>query len=407
MKKIVTFVLFSVINFSIFSQNSESKILQFKYHQNDNYQFNSVVEEEVKMNGRLLNHATIVNRSTISVSKVDENGRGYEKANFMTSEIFNGYPTWSENFESEYWRSRDGKFEIADSYIMPVVRDVPIFSEKPVKIGDTWTADGYEAEDMRKLFGIPNPVKVPFTASYTYLRDEERISSDSKHEKRNLQVIQVNYSINYENPQAANSYTETLDSIMGFSNKTIWWDNEKGQIDHFDENFRIIITSLRGNVLMFTGTSKSEVTEFKRTASEAVVQQVQSKVDQLGIKDVSVKKSENGLTLSLEKIQFEPNSSNLLESEQAKLDKIAEILSGFPNDLLIEGHTARSGSEESCQILSEERANSVADYLVGKGTRKKNQIFTTGKGSRIPIMSNDTPEGMARNRRVEITILDK
>ena len=91
-----------------------------------------------------------------------------------------------------------------------------------------------------------------------------------------------------------------------------------------------------------------------------------------------------------------------------KIKKIADILAAYPeNDLLISGHTARAGTEESCQKLSSERAVSVADFLIILGVRDKNRIFTQGHGSKVPVASNKTEEGKAKNRRVEITLLDK
>ena len=86
---------------------------------------------------------------------------------------------------------------------------------------------------------------------------------------------------------------------------------------------------------------------------------------------------------------------------------ISEILKEYQNDILVAGHTARAGSEASCQQLSEERADSVAEYLIGLGVRDKYHILTIGHGSKIPVASNSTAKGMAKNRRVEITILDK
>ncbi|MBR1722028.1 MAG: OmpA family protein [Treponema sp.] len=89
------------------------------------------------------------------------------------------------------------------------------------------------------------------------------------------------------------------------------------------------------------------------------------------------------------------------------MDKIIKIIENYTNDLLISGHTAQAGTEESCQILSEERAESVAQYLIKKGDRDNYHIFTKGFGSKVPIAPNTTDQGMAKNRRVEITILDK
>ena len=394
----------------------ESVLLRFKYKKDDNYRILSTVREDVKVNGRLNHRAEIVSRVTITVTDVDENGVGTMDGTFMTSEKSTGvYGNerlgWGETFQSQYKRDGRGTFDIADSYFMPTIRDMPIFPEHPVKVGDTWTASGYEAEDLRRepLF-IEKPFKVPFVAEYEYLRDEEGISSDAKHEKKTFQVISVKYNIFYEAPLPDDAWLlgDVPASTMGYSHRTIWWDNEKGQIDHADEQFRIVIESARGNRFDFSGTTHEEITEFTRTATEENLKDVQEKITQMGLRDVSVTKSENGLTISLENIQFKPDSAELTESEMAKIRKIAAILQAYPdNDLLVSGHTALAGTENARQQLSEARAESVADFLVGLGVREKNRVFTRGFGARVPIASNQTEEGKAKNRRVEITILDK
>ena len=64
-------------------------------------------------------------------------------------------------------------------------------------------------------------------------------------------------------------------------------------------------------------------------------------------------------------------------------------------------------TEKARQALSEERADAVAGYLIQLGVRDKYHVFTQGFGGRVPVASNKTEEGKAKNRRVEITILDK
>ncbi|MBP5575809.1 MAG: OmpA family protein, partial [Treponema sp.] len=96
----------------------------------------------------------------------------------------------------------------------------------------------------------------------------------------------------------------------------------------------------------------------------------------------------------------------LMDSEKAKLKKIGELLKKYSNDLLITGHCAERGTASARQKLSEERAEAVASYLIGLGVRDEYHIFTQGKGSKEPVASNKTEEGRAKNRRVEITIMD-
>lgn len=411
MRKIL-FPLICFVQFCAFAENG--KILEFKYKEGDNYSLVSTVVEDVRVNGRLNHRAEIVSRVTERVGEVDEFGRGRISATFMTTENSTSSNAkestfkWGEDFESEFWRSKTGKFEIDDAYFMPVIRDMPIFPEKELFPGEEWTAEGYEAEDLRRDLNVQKPFKVPFVAKYKYERDEDGVSSDSSKKKKTFQVISAKYNLFYETPAQENPASDYPVTTMGYSYRTIWWDNEKGQIDHYEENFRIIMETYLGNNYQFSGKTKVECTEYKTSATDENLQIVEEKIQDLGLTDVSVSKTEQGLSISMENIQFLADSAVLQESEKNKILKIAQILSSYPdNDLLVVGHTARVGSEESCQILSEERADSVGDFLIDTGVRRKNHVFTKGFGSKIPVATNKTEDGRAKNRRVEIIILDK
>ena len=89
-----------------------------------------------------------------------------------------------------------------------------------------------------------------------------------------------------------------------------------------------------------------------------------------------------------------------------RLMKIAEILRNVPKSMfLVEGHTASTGNVSGEQRLSEERAKSIAMSLANTGI-SADRFICKGSGSKKPIASNSTKEGMALNRRVEITILE-
>ena len=183
-------------------------------------------------------------------------------------------------------------------------------------------------------------------------------------------------------------------------------DNNRGLLDHYDEEFLIKIGDVYGNLYVFTGTAHAELTEFTSINDDSTVKQLQDTFDKLKLENISVKKGDKGLTISLDNIQFEPDSDVLMESEKLKLKKIGELLKQYSNDLLITGHCAERGTVSARQKLSEERAEAVASYLIGLGVRDQYHIFTQGKGSKEPVASNKTEEGRAKNRRVEITIMD-
>lgn len=134
---------------------------------------------------------------------------------------------------------------------------------------------------------------------------------------------------------------------------------------------------------------------------------MQKMVQEMGVSDVTIKQSDEGLVLSVEKIQFEAESAVLRPSEYPKIEKIAQILKSYPdNDIMVSGHTAKSNIGRPAQPLSEERADAVADYLVQLGVRTRDHIQTQGYGDTRPISPNDTEEERSKNRRVEITILN-
>ena len=89
------------------------------------------------------------------------------------------------------------------------------------------------------------------------------------------------------------------------------------------------------------------------------------------------------------------------------LHEVAQILASIPGrKIQVAGHTALTGDDSGNFALSLERAQSVAVYLVSLGVRRPGEITTVGYGSDRPIADNATAEGMAINRRVEITILE-
>jgi outer membrane protein OmpA-like peptidoglycan-associated protein len=97
----------------------------------------------------------------------------------------------------------------------------------------------------------------------------------------------------------------------------------------------------------------------------------------------------------------------MLPGEKEKLDKIVDILRRYQErDIMVGGHTARVGSEESSRKLSVDRASVVADYLIEKKARPQERVVVRGFGSERPVSDNTTEEGRRKNRRVEITILE-
>jgi outer membrane protein OmpA-like peptidoglycan-associated protein len=120
-----------------------------------------------------------------------------------------------------------------------------------------------------------------------------------------------------------------------------------------------------------------------------------------------VEEREEGVTIILKEVYFEPDSPRLTEGARETIAEISRVLGGVrENDILVTGHTALAGTPEGRETLSVERARRVAEAIVAGGSHREEQVLYRGMGARRPAASNATEEGRRKNRRVEITILE-
>jgi outer membrane protein OmpA-like peptidoglycan-associated protein len=104
-------------------------------------------------------------------------------------------------------------------------------------------------------------------------------------------------------------------------------------------------------------------------------------------------------------ILFGFDQSALTQNAMQNIDNLAASLIKYPNtDIMVIGHTDAVGSDDYNLKLSRERAEAVRAYAISKGV-DANRLKTVGKGESEPIASNDTDDGKAKNRRVEIVIV--
>lgn len=400
-KKSLIFLSILICSTSLFAQSVK---FEFKQKKGNSGSYISTVEEDVYINNVPSHHAEIINRISSKMTNVAADGEAFIYATYMTTENSISQHTgrilsWGEETTSVFSRKNNGELTISDDIYMPTERNVPVFPDKKVKVGETWTARGKEVHDVRKDFNMKKALIFPFEATYTY-------KEDTTIDGKKLNVILVDYDFSYEATDELLNEGQTLTQSVGWSKQTLYWDSNKGLLDHYDEEFLIKILDIYGNLYIFTGTAHAELTEFTSLNDDTTAKQLQDTFDKLKLDNISVKKGDKGLTISLDNIQFEPDSDKLLDSEKAKLKKIGELLKKYSNDLLITGHCAERGTASARQKLSEERAEAVASYLIDLGVRDQYHVFTQGKGSKEPVASNNTEEGRAKNRRVEITIMD-
>lgn len=202
-------------------------------------------------------------------------------------------------------------------------------------------------------------------------------------------------------------------------NESSWIENEKKSSGSIEKNdFESGANSRRNNSYAEKKIAKNENQTYgannhpqkKKDSADEIQSKISagknSSSNSKSEKKVIVENTAAGIRLTMQNLNFKPDSAELLPGENERLDQIAQVLKEVPDQMfLVEGHTASVGYEKGEMKLSVERANSVANALIQRGIPRE-KFICKGSGGTKPIADNSTQEGKAKNRRVEITILE-
>lgn len=297
-------------------------------------------------------------------------------------------------YTTDFLLNNAGYISMEEQYEVPLHRSFPAFSFDAVVPGDSWIASGtdliYDSDG--------NYVLIPFLCRYIYRGDEI-------YQTRLVTVIDAQYALRYKK----DPYDNNISNIVGIngSHKAVimlYKDDLGGIFIRTDINQNIgykngNTESTKGfSLTWYDGISVSSLTSTR----EKIIESLEESKNE----DIVLEERSNGLVLQMQNIHFLPDSPVILSEERSRMDSIANLLKKAPgNTFLVVGHTADVGTMESQYALSVERAKTIVDEMVLRGISSK-QFLYRGEGGNIPIASNLTDEGRAKNRRVEITILD-
>ena len=111
------------------------------------------------------------------------------------------------------------------------------------------------------------------------------------------------------------------------------------------------------------------------------------------------------MIIRLKGMKFPVGQATITPENFQLLTKVQRGIGNFENpSLVIGGHTDSTGSQETNQILSQQRADAVMDYLIANKTLQDDKMVALGYGSEKPVASNATKEGRAANRRIDVII---
>lgn len=390
----------------VYSQQGKSILFSYEYQNSDEYRIEANNLQTIYVNKKLYEDELIIN-TNILLEILSRNTNGFE-IDYQVETIENGQLILSQ--DSKFTQYRNGFMIVPKEFEVPFIRNIPQLPLIPIKVGYEWTSLG---QDNILLPEANSYTLINVDVHYKYLGfhplpDEvlqnisERIFANETQLLTIAPMISADYSIHdriFFNPNI-NEYQKINSSYE----MNIWWNHEDNRMEYYEEEYNIQISYANGDEVVFSG--KANAFMIGVTKLDKSIDNLQKEIDEL-VDDVEVTSHEKGITLSIQNIQFEADSSILRKEEITKLDALANILLRYKNRrFLIEGHTALAGLQKDREILSAERAKNVLQYLQQRTGLGETQFLYRGKGAENPISSNYTEEGRAKNRRVEIIILE-
>ena len=157
------------------------------------------------------------------------------------------------------------------------------------------------------------------------------------------------------------------------------------------------------------GATSERAALFQRLEAQARIKEQFERVEQMFTTDEArVFRQGNTVILRLVGLTFDSGASNIKPANVDLLNKIEKAVDVFPrSELVIEGHTDSFGGDDMNQKLSQDRAESVQQYMINAMRLPSYRLIATGYGETRPVASNETESGRAKNRRIDIVIRPK
>ncbi len=299
------------------------------------------------------------------------------------------------SFPAAWIIGRDGVFDVGADRPYPTVRGFPTLPVGELETGDTWQAPGeLVVEPLRD----GRFTRVPFLSSYRY-------DGVKTVEGKQYRIVTAQYALRYRKG-ADPTADERLLSVSGSHTVSIRISADSGELvfmsDSVDETYQLAgsrTVASRGFILTwFTGSAPLD--------RAGTAQQITADLQGAGTAGVAVEQTEQGVRVTMSDIHFVADQAVILPDELPRLSAVAEALKRIPTrSFLVVGHTAAVGTPESQVALSVQRAKAIVDFLVSQGIEARRLLYE-GKGGTEPVAPNDTEENRARNRRVEIDVLE-
>ena len=167
------------------------------------------------------------------------------------------------------------------------------------------------------------------------------------------------------------------------------------------------ITAMLSVLLVSAPTTAKKITT--SNLRDNTMRSTAVEVDGTNVDDLEISKSENDpdvVVLDTSKLKFDFNSATIKDEYNPVLKKLKDYIESKDCKISITGYTDSKGTKEYNRELSLRRAESVEEKLIELGLAPEKIIETKGNGDLNPVASNDTEEGRAANRRIEVQFVN-
>jgi outer membrane protein OmpA-like peptidoglycan-associated protein len=181
---------------------------------------------------------------------------------------------------------------------------------------------------------------------------------------------------------------------------------QKNELQDRNDQIAALNTEMEKLEARLGGVSQERIALQRRVdAQERLRSNVAAIESSFGPNEARVFRQGDDVVISLLGIRFASGKSNIDAANAALMNKVRDALALFPDSaMVVEGHTDSNGSDSANLILSQDRADAVRQYLISNFAINPERVSSIGYGESRPVATNDTAEGRARNRRIDLII---
>jgi len=392
MRKLILFLTF----ISIFSVYGQSELF-FSFIPDEKYRIIERSDYRIRVNGAYKGHIYYQNRGILKAKREVDGSYSVDGTYYVFEELtkdgFRKASKIDEINRSSFSLYSSGEMIIDRNQTYPLLRSFPNYDNEPLKKGDSWLAFSEKV-----ILQNDSKTVVPIYCEYVY-------EGQGKYNGVDVHNIRAKYAVRYnqgDDPEG----NEELKNISGTHDVAIIIEADTGRPILIRDNMREMHTFTNGGTLEKTGFVLTFFKGIRGMEKAVLADRLRDEFDEDLLKDVEISESDEGLSLSLKQLHFVPDQAVILNDDRRLLDSIAAALKNIDErTFFVKGHTADIGTVESQMDLSLKRAFVVVQELIKRGVAEDRFLYT-GLGGSEPLATNDSEEGRARNRRVEIIIME-